>query len=116
MSVNRSILAGLAAIVAASGWVLAGAAQQLPLQPTKERGANVTAAYEGWYPNPDGTFTLLIGYFNRNRAETLEIPVGPNNRIEPGGPDYGQPHATFFRAGSGACSRSSCRRTSGPRS
>ena len=43
---------------------------------------------------PDGTFTLLIGYFNRNRAETLEIPVGPNNRIEPGGPDYGQP--TYF--------------------
>ena len=70
---------------------MAGAAQQLPLQPTKERGANVTAAYEGWYPNPDGTFTLLIGYFNRNRAETLDIPVGPNNRIEPGGPDYGQP-------------------------
>ena len=51
----------------------------------------MTAAYEGWYPNADGTFTLLIGYFNRNRAEILDIPVGPNNRIEPGGPDYGQP-------------------------
>ena len=24
----------------------------------------------------------------------MEIPVGPNNRIEPGGPDLGQP--TFF--------------------
>ena len=94
MDVNRTIVAALATIVAAGGWVVSGAAQQLPLQPTKERGANVTAAYEGWYPNPDGTFTLLIGYFNRNRVEILDIPVGPNNRIEPGGPDYGQP--TYF--------------------
>jgi hypothetical protein len=91
MHVKRLIVAALATIVAAGGWVVAGTAQQLPLQPTKERGANVTAAYEGWYPNPDGTFTLLIGYFNRNRVEILDIPVGPNNRIEPSGPDYGQP-------------------------
>jgi hypothetical protein len=34
---------------------------------------------------------LLVGYFNRNRNETLDIPIGPNNRIEPGGPDMGQP-------------------------
>ena len=74
-----------------AGWVVAGAGQQLPLQPTKDRGANVTAAYEGWYQNPDGTFTLLIGYFNRNRVEVLDIPIGQNNRIDPGGPDFGQP-------------------------
>ena len=34
---------------------------------------------------------------NRNRAQTVEIPIGPNNRIEPGGPDYGQP--TVFEPG-----------------
>jgi hypothetical protein len=88
---NRPTIAALTIIATVAGWVVVGAGQQLPLQPTKERGASVTAAYEGWYPNRDGTFTLLIGYFNRNRAETLEIPVGPNNRIEPGGPDFGQP-------------------------
>jgi hypothetical protein len=91
MHANRVIVAALAATVMVSGWVVSGAAQQLPLQPTKERGANITPAFEGWYPNSDGTFTLLIGYFNRNRAQTLDIPVGPNNRIEPGGPDYNQP-------------------------
>ena len=90
MRTNRSILAALTVVAVMAGWMVVGA-QQLPLQPTKERGASVTAAYEGWYPNPDGTFTLLIGYFNRNRAEVLDIPVGPNNRIEPGGPDFGQP-------------------------
>jgi hypothetical protein len=40
---------------------------------------------------------MLLGYFNRNLKETLDIPVGPNNRLEPGGPDQGQP--THFEAG-----------------
>jgi hypothetical protein len=54
----------------------------------------VTGAFEGWYQSPDGTFKLLVGYFNRNVKQTLDIPIGPNNRIEPGGPDQGQP--TYF--------------------
>ena len=91
MHTNRLTLAALTVVATVAGWVVVSAGQQLPLQPTKERGASVTAAYEGWYQNSDGTFTLLIGYFNRNRAETLDIPVGQNNRIEPGGPDFGQP-------------------------
>jgi hypothetical protein len=56
-----------------------------------DSGQSVTGAYEGWYPNPDGTSTMLVGYFNRNAKETFDIPAGPNNRIEPGGPDQGQP-------------------------
>jgi hypothetical protein len=67
------------------------------LDPHRERGASVTPAYEGWYPNPDGTFTMLIGYYNRNGKETLDIPVGPNNRMEPGEADQGQP--THFEIG-----------------
>ena len=67
------------------------AARQLPLEPVRETGQSVTGAYEGWYQNPDGTYSLLVGYFNRNQKEALDIPVGPNNRIEPGGPDRGQP-------------------------
>jgi hypothetical protein len=66
-------------------------ARQLPLQPARESGQSITAAFEGWYQNADGSYTLLVGYFNRNLKETLDIPVGPNNRIEPGGPDQGQP-------------------------
>jgi len=67
------------------------AAGQLPLEPVRETGQSVTGAYEGWYQNPDGTYSLLVGYFNRNQKEALDIPLGPNNRIEPGGPDRGQP-------------------------
>src|SRR5262245_16820797 len=66
-------------------------AQQLPFEPSHESGQSVTGAYEGWFANPDGTFSLLLGYFNRNLKQVLEIPIGPNNRIEPGGFDQGQP-------------------------
>jgi hypothetical protein len=47
--------------------------------------------YEGWEQNPDGSFNLVFGYFNRNWEEEIDLPVGPDNNIEPGGPDQGQP-------------------------
>ncbi len=72
-------------------------AQQLPMEPPHESGQSVTGAFEGWFPNPDGSFSILAGYYNRNLKQDLDIPPGPNNRIEPGGPDQGQP--THFRPG-----------------
>src|SRR3981081_2625895 len=69
----------------------------LPLDPLRDRGASITPAYEGWYNNPDGSFSLLLGYYNRNSKEALDIPVGPNNRVEPGQADQGQP--THFEIG-----------------
>jgi hypothetical protein len=83
-----------------AGWAGAGAQRPqtiLPLDPARERGSSITPAYEGWYPNPDGGFSLLIGYYNRNSKQALDIPVGPNNRVEPGDPDQGQP--THFEVG-----------------
>jgi hypothetical protein len=51
----------------------------------------VTPSFEGWFENPDGSYTLSFGYFNRNYREELDIQPGPNNRFEPGPPDQGQP-------------------------
>jgi len=88
----------LASVALAAGWnahVRGQGASGLPIEPVKESGQSVTGAFEGWYQNADGSYTLLVGYFNRNSKQTLDIPVGPNNRIEPGGPDLGQP--TFFQ-------------------
>jgi hypothetical protein len=81
----------VAMAIAVAFAVAARGQAQLPLEPIKDVGQSVTAAYEGWYRNTDGTYSLLVGYFNRNRKEALDVPVGPNNRIEPGGPDQGQP-------------------------
>jgi hypothetical protein len=57
-------------------------------------GQNIAPVYEGWEQNSDGSFNLVFGYFNRNWVEEIHLPVGPNNNIEPGGPDQGQP--TYF--------------------
>jgi hypothetical protein len=55
------------------------------------KGLSVTPAYEGWMPNKDGSFTLYLGYMNPNWQEEFDVPIGPDNDIEPGGPDRGQP-------------------------
>jgi hypothetical protein len=57
-------------------------------------GQDVVPVFEGWAKNPDGSFAMWFGYFNRNYAEPLVIPVGPENKIEPGTVDRGQP--TYF--------------------
>lgn len=75
------------------------AAQEAPIGPPHDSGQSITAAFEGWFPNPDGTFSILFGYFNRNGKQELDIPIGPSNKIEPGGPDQGQP--THFLPGRG---------------
>src|SRR5579862_7361930 len=81
----------------AASVAFAQTAQQAAVEPPHTSGQGITAAYEGWYPNADGTSTILIGYYNRNLKETFDIPVGPNNHVDPGGPDRGQP--THFLTG-----------------
>jgi hypothetical protein len=71
--------------------------QQLTLEPAKQFGTSITGALEGWFDNPDGSHSFLIGYLNRNRSEALDVPIGPNNQLMPGGPDLGQP--THFLPG-----------------
>lgn len=60
-----------------------------------QRGQNVAPAYEGWLENPDGSFTMVFGYMNRNWAEDVDAPVGDENYFSPGPRDRGQP--THFR-------------------
>jgi hypothetical protein len=55
------------------------------------RGELVAPVYEGWFRDQAGTLHLSFGYFNRNFEQELDIPIGPDNRIEPGPPDQGQP-------------------------
>ena len=49
-----------------------------------DRGQNVAPVFEGWERNPDGTFTMVFGYLNRNYEEMPEAPIGPDNSFEPG--------------------------------
>lgn len=54
-------------------------------------GQNVVPVFEGWERNPDGSFAMVFGYMNRNYEEEVEIPIGPNNKLEPGEADQNQP-------------------------
>lgn len=91
------------AVMVTAVFVLTSQAQQRPnvpsgvlLEPLGTTGEAIFPAFEGFGPLKDGTNTLLIGYFNRNR-QPVDVPIGPDNRIEPGGPDFGQP--THFLSG-----------------
>jgi hypothetical protein len=58
------------------------------------RGQDVAPVFEGWERNPDGTFSMVFGYLNRNYEEEIDIPVGPDNTIDAGAGasgDRGQP-------------------------
>lgn len=90
MRTQRFVVVGVVIALVIAGGILPGAAQ-LPLAPVSASGQTVTPAFEGWYENPDGTYSLSFGYFNRNLEEVLEIPIGPNNFIEPGDLNQGQP-------------------------
>jgi hypothetical protein len=99
------------AFLCAPLWGLVGALALQAQPPTlgleHESGQSVTAAFEGWFPNADGTFSILFGYLNRNAKQELDIPVGPANQMELSGytgsdralssPDQGQP--THFLTG-----------------
>lgn len=89
---SRSLVIGATAL---SMLALAAetAESQSPLGYVTARGSTVTPAYEGWYVNPDGTLTQSWGFYNRNSEETLEIPHGPDNFIEPAEFDGAQPTA-----------------------
>ena len=53
-------------------------------------GQSVHPAYEGWWPNEDGSYELWFGYMNSNWEEEPDVPVGPDNYFaftEPGGLD-----------------------------
>jgi hypothetical protein len=86
-----------AALAFAAGSALVSAQTLLPSTPPKGFGASVTPAFEGWFDNPDGSHTFMIGYFNRNTAQEVDVPIGPNNQFSPGLPDMGQP--THFLPG-----------------
>ena len=83
--------------VAAAGAALCAQVPLLPSTPPKAFGASITPAFEGWFDNADGTHTFLIGYFNRNTAAEIDVPVGVNNMFSPGREDMGQP--THFLPG-----------------
>ena len=79
------------AVVLATSMPLAGqlvpehpiSQMDLKIRTVRDYDQPVLPIFEGWYTNEDGSYDLCFGYFSLNRIEEVDIPVGPDNFIEP---------------------------------
>jgi len=85
----KSVLAATVAAVVVGIVVAPSAVQAQGL--TFSKGQSVSPGFEGWKSNPDGSFSMVFGYMNRNWEEEPDIPVGPDNYFSSGAQDRGQP-------------------------
>jgi hypothetical protein len=69
---------------------------QLMLENLRPSGQPVIPIFDGWIPKEDGSHDLCFAYFSLNLEEELDIPIGPDNLVEPAVFDGGQP--THFHA------------------
>src|SRR6185312_13774270 len=82
----------IASFLALSVWSLSGQTPDTAASVVRhERGQLVAPVYEGWFRDAKGDLNLSFGYLNLNFSEELDVPVGPDNKIEPGPADQGQP-------------------------
>src|SRR5579864_6798161 len=77
-------------VLIVSGLFVCGAT----VSPHAQFEKNISVTFDGWNKMPDGSYELVFGYLNRN-PEAVEIPIGPDNNVQPGAPDLGQP-TTFL--------------------
>jgi len=62
-----------------------------PLASPRSTGDIVAPMFNGWIKNDDGSVTMVFGFANRNTDEVVNIPLGPNNKLEPAQFDGAQP-------------------------
>jgi hypothetical protein len=69
-----------------------------PLATRGASGESVAPMFNGWIANEDGSVQMLFGFANQNRETIVDIPLGPNNFIEPSEFDGVQPtHFPVYR-------------------
>lgn len=76
-----SLLGGLLVLV-----LLATQSGQAQTRFMQLKGQITSPAYEGWWPNEDGTFKMFFGYMNTNWEEQFDIPISVENyfsEVEP---------------------------------
>lgn len=74
--IQRDLLVALALMLALllAGQVAKGQPRFMQLT-----GDIASPAFEGWWPNDDGSFKLFFGYMNSNWQEEFDIPIGQDN-------------------------------------
>lgn len=98
MTISRRASVVVAALMAAA----MSASFALGQERKHASGQTVTPSFDGWFPNTDGTFSLVFGYYNRNFEEEVDAPIGTGNHVDPGPADQGQPTHFLSRRQFGA--------------
>lgn len=57
--------------------------QDYPLATRSAAAEEVAPMFNGWIMNEDRSVTMIFGFANQNRSKTIDIPIGPNNKLEP---------------------------------
>lgn len=97
-----SLAAGLLGVVAMPTQAqLPSNLRDYPLADQRASGEAVAPMFNGWIRNDDGSITMIFGFANQNRDQVLDIPIGPDNHIEPARFDGAQPthFPTYHRGG-----------------
>ena len=95
------VFAGLATLAVAIGLPVRA---QLPFASAKASGQTVTPVFEGWYRNPDGTFSISFGYFNRNAEEVVDDSDRPEQLHRARRRRIRDSRPSSSRGATGACS------------
>ena len=72
-------LAALLAICVAAATLINAQAADAQTRFMYLNGQSVSPAFEGWWPNDDGSFTLFMGYMNSNWDQEFDVRVGSGN-------------------------------------
>ena len=94
---NRGARRAIGVAAAIAVWLVGGVASAQVPKTLTDFGSPIYPAFEGWYLNGDGTATILIGYFNSNQDQAVDLSIGESNYFSPGEQDRGQP--TYFEIG-----------------
>ena len=91
-----AVVSAISATIVIVMTVAFATSSQVP-ETVRDFGGPVAPMLEGWYRNADGTATILLGFFNPNTVQAIELPVGDLNYFSTDPKDRGQP--TYFPPG-----------------
>lgn len=57
--------------------------RDFPLATVGASGEAVAPMFNGWVANEDGSITMIFGFANQNREAIVDVPLGPENMLEP---------------------------------
>ncbi|MBM4184222.1 MAG: hypothetical protein FJ207_08330 [Gemmatimonadetes bacterium] len=98
--VAHLLLGSAFSAMAAGGWAPDASAQDIPgvsvgggmmIRNLRSSEQPVAPIFDGWYHEADGTVSLCYGYHSLNLDQDVDVPLGPDNFLEPRALDGAQP-------------------------